>query len=172
MKETEHITIANIFAATCKQEKGRNEKEQYEKGYKRRLDGFSYINRPLFLRTLPLHHDPVRDIVRTIDPHVGTPFRLIKSEYKFIRSGFDDHPFREGLEGLYPIYLKGKADPSLTLNNLKSFSSQIASKNFIGASFLSSPSLISPPSFATKLISAKRIIPSGIVSRGRFSHGH
>jgi len=58
-------------------------------------------------------------------------FVFIKSEYKIIKVRFEDILFCEGMKDYTQVYIKGKSDPLLTLNNLKSFSAKLPADEFI-----------------------------------------
>ena len=58
-------------------------------------------------------------------------FVFIKSEYKIIKVRFEDILFCEGMKDYTQVYIKGKSDPLLTLNNLKSFSAKLPADEFM-----------------------------------------
>jgi DNA-binding LytR/AlgR family response regulator len=58
-------------------------------------------------------------------------FLFVKSEYKIIKVKFEDILFCEGMKDYTQIYLKGKNEPILTLNNLKLFASKLPADEFI-----------------------------------------
>ena len=73
------------------------------------------------------------------NPHTGNSVRsakserfvFIKSEYRIIKVKFEDIIFCEGMKDYTQVHLKGKADPLLTLHNLKSFLSKLPKDEFI-----------------------------------------
>ncbi len=58
-------------------------------------------------------------------------FLFIKSEYKLIKINLNDVLFLSGLRDYTQIYIKGKASPLTTLQNLKEFESKLPEDNFI-----------------------------------------
>ena len=58
-------------------------------------------------------------------------FLFIKSEYKLIKINLGDILFLSGLRDYTQIYMKGKASPLTTLQNLKQFESKLPDDNFI-----------------------------------------
>ena len=58
-------------------------------------------------------------------------FVFIKSEYKIFKVKFEDILFCEGMKDYTQVYIKGKSDPLLTLNNLKSFSAKLPADEFM-----------------------------------------
>ena len=89
-------------------------------------------------------------------------FIFIKSEYKIIKLRFDDILFCEGLKDYTQIYIKGKSDPLLTLNNLKSFSSKLPADEFmrVHRSYIVSISHIDSM-VRNEIYVGKKIIPIG-----------
>lgn len=97
------------------------------------MDIFNYLYRPLayerFLTTIQV----IRDyLAATSLLHHGrnNRFVFIKSEYRIIKVKFEDILFCEGMKDYTQIYVKGKTDPILTLNNLKSFFSRLPPDEF------------------------------------------
>lgn len=58
-------------------------------------------------------------------------FVFVKSEYKIIKIRLDDILFCEGLKDYTQIYLEGKSQPVLTLQNLKNFSQRLPEERFL-----------------------------------------
>ncbi|HEY4875455.1 MAG TPA: LytTR family DNA-binding domain-containing protein [Puia sp.] len=58
-------------------------------------------------------------------------FVFIKSEYKIIKVRYEDIVFCEGMKDYTQVHIKGKANPLLTLHNLKSFLSKLPDEEFI-----------------------------------------
>jgi len=58
-------------------------------------------------------------------------FLFIKSEYKLIKINLSDVLFLSGLRDYTQIYMKGKASPLTTLQNLKQFESKLPEDIFI-----------------------------------------
>ena len=56
---------------------------------------------------------------------------FIKSEYRIVKINFEDILFCEGLKDYTQIYTNKKAKPIITLQNLKTFSDRLPSKNFV-----------------------------------------
>jgi len=129
------------------------------------MDVFSYLNRPLsferFLSTIGKIQDYLSATIYI--HHARTkPFVFIKSEYKIIKVKFEDILFCEGMKDYTQIYLKGKADPILTLNNLKSFSFKLPPEEFIRVHRSFIVSLTHIDSIArNEIYIGKKIIPIG-----------
>jgi len=58
-------------------------------------------------------------------------FVFIKSEYKIIKVRFNEILFCEGMKDYTQIYLHGRTQPVLTLQNLKNFSSRLPGSDFV-----------------------------------------
>ncbi len=58
-------------------------------------------------------------------------FVFVKSEYKIIKIRLDDILFCEGMKDYTQIYLAGKPQPVLTLQNLKNFSQRLPEDQFL-----------------------------------------
>jgi len=58
-------------------------------------------------------------------------FLFIKSEYKLIKINLADILFLSGLRDYTQIYLKGKASPITTLQNLKEFEGKLYDEQFL-----------------------------------------
>ena len=97
-------------------------------------DVFSFLGRPLSFDHFLL-------VVNRIKDHLSTPadshhaksnkFIFVKSEYKIIKVKFEDILFCEGMKDYTQVYLKGRTEPILTLNNLKLFASKLPPEEFI-----------------------------------------
>lgn len=98
------------------------------------MDVFSYLNRPLSFERFLNIITKIQDYLSTtmyIHQARNNRFVFIKSEYKIIKVKFEEILFCEGMKDYTQIYLKGKADPILTLNNLKSFAYKLPPEEFI-----------------------------------------
>lgn len=58
-------------------------------------------------------------------------FVFVKSEYKIIKIKLDDIMFCEGMKDYTQIYVNGRVQPILTLQNLKNFSSRLPDSDFV-----------------------------------------
>jgi len=58
-------------------------------------------------------------------------FVFIKSEYKIIKIKFDEILFCEGMKDYTQIYMQGRTQPVLTLQNLKNFCSRLPESDFV-----------------------------------------
>ncbi len=89
-------------------------------------------------------------------------FVFIKSEYKIIKVKFEDILFCEGMKDYTQVHLKGKADPIITLHNLKSFLSKLPVDEFIRVhrSYIISLSQIDSIT-RNEIYIGKKIIPVG-----------
>ena len=87
---------------------------------------------------------------------------FIKSEYRIIRVRFEDILFCEGLKDYTQVYIKGKIEPILTLNNLKTFHSKLPPEEFIRVhrSYIVSMSHIDSIA-RNEIFMGKKIIPIG-----------
>lgn len=56
---------------------------------------------------------------------------FIKSEYKLIKTNFNDILFIAGMKDYTQVYLKGKQSPLTTLQNLKEFETKLPSDEFV-----------------------------------------
>jgi DNA-binding LytR/AlgR family response regulator len=100
---------------------------------------------------------------RTTAKHAKSKkFVFIKSEYKIIKVRFEDILFCEGMKDYTQVYIKGKSDPLLTLNNLKSFSAKLPSDEFmrVHRSYIVSISHIDSIA-RNEIYIGKKIIPIG-----------
>jgi DNA-binding LytR/AlgR family response regulator len=124
LKEAGHTPLIICLATKTEQEK----KEL-------NLDIFNFLNRPVsfqnFLATINKIKDYLSTPVYEKQNLKSKKFLFVKSEYKIIKVKFEDILFCEGMKDYTQIYLKGKPDPILTLNNLKLFFSKLPSEEFI-----------------------------------------
>lgn len=97
------------------------------------MDVFSYLNRPLSFERFLSTMNKIRDYLSTTVyfHHRNNRFVFVKSEYKIIKVKFEDILFCEGMKDYTQIYIKGRPEPILTLNNLKSFSFKLPPEEFI-----------------------------------------
>lgn len=58
-------------------------------------------------------------------------FVFVKSEYKIIKIKLADIMFCEGMKDYTQIYINGRLQPVLTLQNLKNFSSRLPDSEFV-----------------------------------------
>jgi len=140
-----------------------DKQEQEEK--ETEIDVFSYLLRPLsferFLSTIGKIQDYLSATIY-IHHARNNRFVFIKSEYKIIKVRFEDILFCEGMKDYTQIYLKGKSDPILTLNNLKSFSFKLPPEEFIRVHRSFIVSLTHIDSIArNEIYIGKKIIPIG-----------
>jgi DNA-binding LytR/AlgR family response regulator len=56
---------------------------------------------------------------------------FIKSEYRILKVNYDDIIFCEGLKDYTQVYTSKKSKPIITLQNLKTFSERLPSRNFV-----------------------------------------
>ncbi len=63
--------------------------------------------------------------------HKDGKFFFIKSEYRILKVNYDDIIFCEGLKDYTQVYTSKKSKPIITLQNLKTFSERLPSKNFV-----------------------------------------
>jgi two-component system response regulator LytT len=96
-------------------------------------------------------------------------FIFTNSEYKIIRIKFEDIQFCEGMKDYTQIYLATKAQPIITLQNLKTFSSKLPDDIFIRVhrSFVVSLHHIDTIS-RNEISVGKKIIPIGNSYRADF----
>jgi len=98
-------------------------------------------------------------------------FIFINSEYKVIRIKFEDIQFCEGMKDYTQIYLSAKAQPVITLQNLKTFSSKLPEEIFIRVHRSFVVSLHHVDTISRNEISiGKKIIPIGNSYRTDFFH--
>ena len=143
----------------CIADKQEQEKKETE------MDVFSYLNRPLSFERFLNAVSKIQDYLSTtiyIHHARNNRFVFIKSEYKIIKVKFEDILFCEGMKDYTQVYLRGKADPILTLNNLKSFSYKLPPEEFIRVhrSFIVSLSHIDSIA-RNEIYIGKKIIPIG-----------
>lgn len=58
-------------------------------------------------------------------------FVFVKSEYKIIKLRLEDIMFCAGMKDYTQIYVAGKSQPVLTLQNLKNFQARLPEKDFV-----------------------------------------
>jgi two-component system, LytTR family, response regulator len=129
------------------------------------MDVFSYLSRPLSFENFLTTINKIKDYLSTtiyIHHTRNNRFVFIKSEYKIIKVKFEDILFCEGMKDYTQVYLKGKSDPILTLNNLKSFSFKLPADEFIRVHRSYIVSLSHIDSIArNEIYIGKKIIPIG-----------
>jgi DNA-binding LytR/AlgR family response regulator len=140
-----------------------DKQEQEEK--ETEMDVFSYLNRPLSFERFLTTISKIQDYLSTtiyIQHARNNRFVFIKSEYKIIKVKFEDILFCEGMKDYTQVYVRGKADPILTLNNLKSFSYKLPPDEFIRVHRSFIVSLTHIDSIArNEIYIGKKIIPIG-----------
>lgn len=127
-------------------------------------DVFAFLNRPLSFERFLSTMNKIRDYLSTTIyiHHRNNRFVFVKSEYKIIKVKFEDILFCEGMKDYTQIYTKGRAEPILTLNNLKSFSFKLPSEEFIRVHRSYIVSLAHIDSIArNEIYIGKKIIPIG-----------
>jgi DNA-binding LytR/AlgR family response regulator len=128
------------------------------------MDVFSFLNRPLSFERFLSTMNKIRDYLSTTIyiHHRNNRFVFVKSEYKIIKVNFEDILFCEGMKDYTQIYIKGRSEPILTLNNLKSFSFKLPSEEFIRVHRSYIVSLAHIDSIArNEIYIGKKIIPIG-----------
>jgi DNA-binding LytR/AlgR family response regulator len=128
------------------------------------MDVFAFLNRPLSFERFLSTMNKIRDYLSTTIyiHHRNNRFVFVKSEYKIIKVKFEDILFCEGMKDYTQIYIKGRAEPILTLNNLKSFSFKLPSEEFIRVHRSFIVSLTHIDSIArNEIYIGKKIIPIG-----------
>lgn len=128
------------------------------------MDVFAFLNRPLSFERFLSTMNKIRDYLSTTIyiHHRNNRFVFVKSEYKIIKVKFEDILFCEGMKDYTQIYTKGRTDPILTLNNLKSFSFKLPSEEFIRVHRSYIVSLAHIDSIArNEIYVGKKIIPIG-----------
>jgi DNA-binding LytR/AlgR family response regulator len=128
------------------------------------MDVFSFLNRPLSFERFLSTMNKIRDYLSTTIyiHHRKNRFVFVKSEYKIIKVQFEDILFCEGMKDYTQIYIKGRSEPILTLNNLKSFSFKLPSEEFIRVHRSYIVSLAHIDSIArNEIYVGKKIIPIG-----------
>jgi two-component system, LytTR family, response regulator len=154
LREAGHFPIVICIA-------GKQEQEKKELD----LDVFCYLSKPLSYERFLFSINKAREHLTT--PNHGQSlkskrFVFIKSEYKIIKVRFEDIIFCEGMKDYTQVYIKGKSDPLLTLNNLKSFASKLPNDEFVRVhrSYIISLSHIDSIS-RNEIYIGKKIIPIG-----------
>jgi DNA-binding LytR/AlgR family response regulator len=154
LKESGYHPIVICITAKSDQEKKETE-----------MDVFSYLSRPLAFERFLTTINKIRDYLSStnyIHQAHNNRFVFIKSEYRIIKVKFEDILFCEGMKDYTQVYLKGKADPILTLSNLKSFSIKLPSDEFIRVHRSYIVSLSHIDSIArNEIYIGKKIIPIG-----------
>jgi DNA-binding LytR/AlgR family response regulator len=129
------------------------------------MDIFSYLYRPFSFENFLA-------IIQSVKTYLAAPvyiqhaksnrFLFVKSEYKIIKVKFEDILFCEGMKDYTQVYLRGKNEPILTLNNLKLFLSKLPANEFIRVhrSFIVSINHIDSIS-RNEIYIDKKIIPVG-----------
>jgi DNA-binding LytR/AlgR family response regulator len=128
------------------------------------MDVFSYLNRPLSFERFLSTMNKLRDYLSTsiYIHHRNNRFVFIKSEYKIIKVKFEDILFCEGMKDYTQVYIRGRVEPILTLNNLKSFSFKLPPEEFIRVHRSFIVSLTHIDSIArNEIYIGKKIIPIG-----------
>jgi two-component system, LytTR family, response regulator len=123
LKESGHNPVVVCIATRAEKEIKENE-----------MDIFSNLYKPFsFERFLSIVNSIKNYFSAAIHvQHVKSNlFLFVKSEYKIIKVKFEDILFCEGMKDYTQVYVKGKNDPILTLNNLKLFSSKLPADEFI-----------------------------------------
>jgi len=139
-----------------------DKQEQEEK--ETEMDVFSYLNRPLSFERFLSTMNKIRDYLSTTIyiHHRNNRFVFIKSEYKIIKVKFEDILFCEGMKDYTQVHVRGRAEPILTLNNLKSFAYKLPSEEFIRVHRSFIVSLTHIDSIArNEIYIGKKIIPIG-----------
>jgi DNA-binding LytR/AlgR family response regulator len=154
LKEAGHYPI--IICIATKQEQEKKETD---------IDIFSYLNKPLSFERFLSAVNKIREYLSTpvhLQQFKAKRFVFIKSEYRIIKVKFEDIIFCEGMKDYTQIYVKGKADPILTLSNLKSFSNKLPGDEFVRVhrSFIVSLSHIDSIA-RNEIYIGKKIIPIG-----------
>ena len=143
----------------CIADKQEDEKKEAE------IDVFSYLFRPLSFERFLSTINKIRDYLSTtiyMNHTRNNRFVFIKSEYKIIKVKFEDILFCEGMKDYTQVYVRGKTDPILTLNNLKSFSYKLPPDEFIRVHRSFIVSLTHIDSIArNEIYIGKKIIPIG-----------
>jgi DNA-binding LytR/AlgR family response regulator len=154
LKESGYYPIVICISGKTEQEKKETE-----------MDIFSYLNRPLSFERFHTTINKIKDYLSTtiyLHHARNSRFVFIKSEYKIIKVRFEDILFCEGMKDYTQVYLKGKIDPILTLNNLKSFSFKLPPDEFIRVHRSYIVSLSHIDSIArNEIYIGKKIIPIG-----------
>ena len=143
----------------CIADKQEQEKKETE------MDVFSYLNRPLSFERFLSTISKIQDYLSTtlyIHHARNNRFVFVKSEYKIIKVRFEDILFCEGMKDYTQIYVRGRIEPILTLNNLKSFSVKLPPDEFIRVHRSFIVSLTHIDSIArNEIYIGKKIIPIG-----------
>ncbi|HTQ26632.1 MAG TPA: LytTR family DNA-binding domain-containing protein [Puia sp.] len=154
LKEAGHYPV--IICIASKQEQEKKETD---------ADVFSFLNKPLSFERFLSTVGRIREFLNTpvhVQQAKSRRFIFIKSEYRIIKVRFEDILFCEGMKDYTQVYVKGKSDPILTLNNLKSFYHKLPGDEFIRVhrSFIVSLSHIDSIA-RNEIYVGKKIIPIG-----------
>ncbi len=68
---------------------------------------------------------------RSEKSHKYEKYFFIKSEYRILKVNYEDIIFCEGLKDYTQVYITKKSKPIITLQNLKTFSERLPSKDFV-----------------------------------------
>jgi two-component system LytT family response regulator len=68
---------------------------------------------------------------RAVSNQKNERYFFIKSEYRILKVNYDDIIFCEGLKDYTQVYTTKKSKPIITLQNLKTFSERLPSKEFV-----------------------------------------
>jgi DNA-binding LytR/AlgR family response regulator len=154
LRESGHYPI--VICITTKPEQEKKDTD---------MDIFSYLGKPLSFERFLNIIDKIKEYVTTplsVQHSRNRRFIFIKSEYKIIKVKFEDILFCEGMKDYTQVYLKGKSEPILTLNNLKLFFSKLPADEFIRVhrSYIVSISHIDSIA-RNEIYIGKKIIPVG-----------
>lgn len=108
-------------------------------------------------------------VTPVVNEYIKHEFVFVKSEYKIIKVKFDEIMFCEGMKDYTQIYVLGKIQPVLTLQNLKNFSMRLPEDNFVRVhrSFVISLQHIETIS-RNEIAIGKKIVPIGNSYRNDF----
>lgn len=125
------------------------------------------LNREMLVETIKKaisDKQPAPKLARKKDTYI-----FINSEYKIIKVRFEDILFCEGMKDYTQIYLNGKPQPLITLQNLKTFSSKLPEDNFVRVhrSYVVSLNHIDTIS-RNEIAIGKKVIPVGHSYREEF----
>jgi DNA-binding LytR/AlgR family response regulator len=123
LRDAGHYPLVICMATKSEQEKKETD-----------MDIFSYLTKPLSFERFLNIIDKIKEYLAaplSVQQIKNKRFLFIKSEYKIIKVKFEDILFCEGMKDYTQVYLKGKSEPILTLNNLKLFFSKLPADEFI-----------------------------------------
>jgi len=129
------------------------------------MDIFGYLYKPFSFEHFLAVMQSVRNYLAApvyVQHMKSNQFLFVKSEYRIIKVRFEDILFCEGMKDYTQVYLRGKNEPILTLNNLKLFLSKLPPNEFIRVhrSFIVSINHIDSIS-RNEIYIDKKIIPVG-----------